>query len=370
VPQNASKLESRAIQAAEAALERQKFVAPIDVLLGIGRLVPSHIEQWRHGRIDYLEQVVQGRPDRILEMLLAFRGWALAKGLQPSETRYMRHGREGDVELRFTADGNPEIERLYRTHYVSPALPAAKRQKLEEKSSRPPQPVVFDNLRRSKCSECGVEIDKGEFLYMDAGQPLCLACAGFGDLEFLPAGDTALTRRAGKYSARSAVVVRFSRSRGRYERQGLLVEPEALEKAERECAGDAAERAQARVRNAAARRKQDRELAARMADRIRQLFPRCPPEEARAIALHTAQRGSGRIGRTAAGQALDDRALRLAVAAAIRHRHTSYDELLAGGLDRGLARRRVEDRVEEVHEAWGAGPRGPQKAPEGTPPPE
>jgi hypothetical protein len=81
----------------------------------------------------------------------------------------------------------------------------------------------------------------------------------------------------------STVVVRFSRSRGRYERQGLLAEPEALERAERECAGDAPERAQARLRNAAARRKQDRDLAGRMADRIRQLFPRCPAEEARAM---------------------------------------------------------------------------------------
>ncbi|MGO9257881.1 MAG: DUF2293 domain-containing protein [Bryobacteraceae bacterium] len=371
MPQNASKLESRMVQAAEAALENQKFVSPIDVLLGMGRLTPSHIEQWRHGRIDYLEQLVQGNLHKIADILHTFRQWALAKGLQPSETRYMRHGHGGNQELRFSASGNPEMERLYRTHYISRELSAAKRQKLEEKSSRPPQPVVFDNLRRSQCSECGVKIDKGEFLYMDAGQPLCLACGGFGDLEFLPAGDTALTRRAGRYGTRSAVVVRFSRSRGRYERQGLLVEPEALEKAEQECAGDAAQRAQARVRNAAARQKQDRDLAARMADRIRQLFPRCPPEEARAMALHTAQRGSGRIGRTAAGQALDDRALRLAVVAAIRHRHTSYDELLTGGLDRGLARQRVEARVEQVLAAWGPGPEpGPEGPSDGTPPPE
>jgi hypothetical protein len=204
VLQNPTKVESRVVQAAEAALQKQQFVSPIAVLLGIGRLAPSHVEQWRQGRIGYLEELVQGNLHKIVDILRTFRQWALAKGLQPSETRYMRHGRGGAQELRFSASGNPEIERLYRTHYVSPALPVAKRQKLEEKSSRPPQPVVFDNLRRSECSECGVEIDQGEFLYLDAGQPLCLACGGFGDLEFLPAGDTALTRRAGKYSSRSA----------------------------------------------------------------------------------------------------------------------------------------------------------------------
>jgi hypothetical protein len=58
---------------------------------------------------------------------------------------------------------------------------------------------------------------------MEAEQPLCLPCARLDDLEYLPAGDAALTRRAGGYSERTAVVVRFSRSRGRYERQGVLV---------------------------------------------------------------------------------------------------------------------------------------------------
>jgi hypothetical protein len=36
-----------------------------------------------------------------------------------------------------------------------------------------------------------------------------------------------------------AVVVRFSRSRKRYERQGILVERAALERAGQECAEDA-----------------------------------------------------------------------------------------------------------------------------------
>jgi hypothetical protein len=53
-------------------------------------------------------------------------------------------------------------------------------------------------------------------------------------LVFLAAGDALLTRRAKAGSERSAVVVRFSRSRGRYERQGLLVERRALEEAERQ----------------------------------------------------------------------------------------------------------------------------------------
>jgi hypothetical protein len=51
---------------------------------------------------------------------------------------------------------------------------------------------------------------------------------------FLASGDAALTRLARAKSRTRAVVVRFSRPRRRYERQGLLVEPEALRHAERE----------------------------------------------------------------------------------------------------------------------------------------
>src|SRR5271170_5132907 len=70
------------------------------------------------------------------------------------------------------------------------------------KAQRGPKPVVFEILRDAQCSECGAEMGEGSFLLMEAEQPLCLACAGFSDLEFLAAGNMALTRRATKHSAR------------------------------------------------------------------------------------------------------------------------------------------------------------------------
>lgn len=84
------------------------------------------------------------------------------------------------------------------------------------------------------CTACG---GTGELLIMDAPGPLCLACADLDHLVFLAAGDAALTRRAKRASRLSAVVVRFSPARRRYERQGILVKEEALEQAEREGLG-------------------------------------------------------------------------------------------------------------------------------------
>lgn len=226
--------------------------------------------------------------------------------------------------------------------------------------------VVFSIVRDSVCAECGRELWKGAFLRMEHDRPLCLSCADLDHLWFLPSGDTAMTRRASKYSTLRAVVVRFSRARNRYERQGVLVEPEALERAERECLEDAEHRRRARERAAVRRSVAEQAYAEAFAGRIAALYPGCPPEEARAIADHACAVGSGRIGRTGEAKELEAQAVELAVRARVRHAHTPYDELLAEGVDRSDARARVHDAVERVLHRWRGGggePAAPPAAP-------
>src|SRR5712664_3363401 len=187
---------------------------------------------------------------------------------------------------------------------------------------------------------------------MEAAGPLCLACPELDHLVFLGAGDAALTRRAKAASKLWAVVIRFSRSRKRYERQGLLVEEDALRKAESECLADAEVRARRKEREAGRRAVEDEALAWSMAEGIRRLFPRCPAEEAEAIARHATLRSSGRVGRTAAAKELEERPLMLAVVAAVRHGHTRYDELLMGGMERSEARAAVRGEVDRILAGW------------------
>jgi hypothetical protein len=106
------------------------------------------------------------------------------------------------------------------------------RDRLQERASRPPDLVVVSPLKDWTCHACGGSGDL--LLLMEDAGPLCMACAEMDHLVFLPAGDAPLTRRAKRASELSAVVVRFSRSRRRYERQGALVEPDALERAQSE----------------------------------------------------------------------------------------------------------------------------------------
>jgi hypothetical protein len=115
----------------------------------------------------------------------------------------------------------------------------------------------------------------------------------------LPAGDAALSRRARTASRLAAVVVRFSRSRRRYERQGILVEEAALRQAEAQCLADEDARARRRERDRQRRAEQDMVFETQLAEAVGRLFPGCPPERVAAIARFAALRGSGRIGRSA-----------------------------------------------------------------------
>lgn len=148
------------------------------------------------------------------------------------------------------------------------------------------------------------------------------------------------------------MVVRFSRTRGRYERQGILIAEAALERAEEECLADSEQRALRAERNAVRRAEYDQHLMVRMTGAILQLFPGCPPKEAQTIAEHTARPGGGRVGRTSAGQSLEDTALTAAVIAFIRHRHTRYDELLMSGYSRSDARDSIREELDRVLETW------------------
>jgi hypothetical protein len=222
---NKSALADRVARAAEAALAAQGHVSPIDVLVGIGWIDAGTVERWRRSQIDCLEGALQTSPPRISEALKLFQSWAIERRLSESETHYLARTPQRQ-ELRFSRSGDPAIEARYRTHWVSQDLSEKKRERLAEKASRAPDLVVVQPLKSEwTCHRCG---GTGDLLMMENSGPACLSCVGLGDLEFLPAGDALLSRRVKAKSARCAIVVRFSRSRRRYERQGLLVEPPVL----------------------------------------------------------------------------------------------------------------------------------------------
>lgn len=91
---------------------------------------------------------------------------------------------------------------------------------------------VFISTRDSRCNECAEDLGRRALIFLAGARgALCLTCADLDRLWVLPPGDAALTRRARRYSTLAAVVLKWSRARKRYERQGLLVEEQALQRA-------------------------------------------------------------------------------------------------------------------------------------------
>ena len=212
--------------------------------------------------------------------------------------------------------------------------------------------VVFILRRDTECERCNCERGKGNFICLDGGQALCLKCAGLSHLEFLPSGDAAITRRATKYSGQHVVVMKKSATRKRSERQGILAEPEAILRAEKDSVADADARFGRRKKAAKQREKIDKKYVVQFAKAIRRQYPGCPEEDGTEIAVHACKKYSGRVGRSAAAKEFDSTAISLAVIAHIRHRHTNYDRLLDRYGDRQLARREVRDQIEAMLDEW------------------
>ncbi len=212
---------------------------------------------------------------------------------------------------------------------------------------------VFITSSKFTCGECKEDLGKRAWIVLTENKKaLCLSCGDLEHLMFLPSGNAALTRRSRKHSGLSAIVLKWSKTRRRYERQGILVEEQAISKAETECLADKDAREQRRIRETERRSQQDVAYIKQFANEIRQHYPKCPQKTAKSISEHACLKYSGRVGRSAFAKTLDKNAIRLAVVAHIRHAETPYDNLLMSGLKRFEARLRVEDMIQTVLKKW------------------
>ncbi len=114
------KLYSRIARAVETLLAGGKVVAPVDVLVQMGLLDPKDLEDWRRGRVPYLEKVIQCNLTRLSRFLSILRFHAHDLNLSPSVTAYMRWSKGPKRRLRFTKTGNLKLEEAYARHFLWP----------------------------------------------------------------------------------------------------------------------------------------------------------------------------------------------------------------------------------------------------------
>lgn len=114
------------------------FATPVDVLMDIGVLSKQKYEDWRFGRVDYLERVCTVNLGKLSFIMRQIRVYAQQNGLKPSFCFYKqwggkKKGGQTPRQLRFSKSGAPNVERWYATHFVDPKriseLKALERQK-------------------------------------------------------------------------------------------------------------------------------------------------------------------------------------------------------------------------------------------------
>ena len=112
-------LKHRVHSVASKILKESIYISPVDMLIKIGVLSVIDYENWRFGRVPYLEKVCKTNLSKLSFLMNELRAFNRQNYLQPSWTAYCQWGVKGKkIPLRFSKSGSPNIEEAYATHYV------------------------------------------------------------------------------------------------------------------------------------------------------------------------------------------------------------------------------------------------------------
>ena len=113
------KYYSKVTSAVDQLLKDRFVIAPFEVLIQMGYLTKENYETWRFGRIPYLERVIMCNLSKTNRIMRILRLHAEDRGFRPSSTVYKKWGKGKKILIRFSKSGNPAIENLYSTSYVT-----------------------------------------------------------------------------------------------------------------------------------------------------------------------------------------------------------------------------------------------------------
>jgi hypothetical protein len=110
---------ARIVKATEDLLREKGFVAPIELFIRMDLLSPASVENWRRGRIPYLESAIQCNLSKANRILRILRMHAHDLDLKPVPTVYKRWTRGPRTLLGFSKTGDRAVEEAYARHFLS-----------------------------------------------------------------------------------------------------------------------------------------------------------------------------------------------------------------------------------------------------------
>ena len=99
-------------------IKSKGYVAPVDILMDIGVLLRKDYDDWRYGRVVFLEKVCRVNLRVLSNIMKEIRAYAKNNNLKPSYSCYHQWGKNKDKILQFSKSSDKRIELNYSTHFV------------------------------------------------------------------------------------------------------------------------------------------------------------------------------------------------------------------------------------------------------------
>lgn len=116
---NRQELQKKVRHFVHVLIYEKGYASPVDLFVKLEKITAKMVEEWRFGRVPYLEKVLNGNLAQMSFIMAKLRETARELELKESYTAYMKWGNKGPKQkLRFSKSGDATIEKHYSTHYV------------------------------------------------------------------------------------------------------------------------------------------------------------------------------------------------------------------------------------------------------------
>lgn len=99
-------------------IKERGYATIVDILLDLGYLTKQNYDNWRFGKIPYLEKACTVNLNKLNIIVKTAHSYATKHNYKKSITFYKKYKSKKKIKLRFSASNNEYIEQAYSTHFV------------------------------------------------------------------------------------------------------------------------------------------------------------------------------------------------------------------------------------------------------------
>jgi len=116
---NNSDLKNKIKLVGKDIIEEKGYLSSIEVLLKLEYLSQKDYENWRFGKVEYLEKVCSVNLKKLSTINKTIKDISAQWNFKKSWTAYNKYEKGKKLRLRFSKSGNEKIEEAYATHYLN-----------------------------------------------------------------------------------------------------------------------------------------------------------------------------------------------------------------------------------------------------------